>query len=129
MIMKKKWKTCGKSEKTLEENFDIVFESNIKVPCCIVVIGALHHGECKSDSEKDFVNLYNPHTGANVYFSWTVCLHKLGVTERGVPEKICFRAFFNFWLEFFAVHGFPTFWLEFQAAKIGFEADALGKKE
>ena len=36
--------TCGKSEKTLEENFDIVFESNIKVPCCIVVIGALHHG-------------------------------------------------------------------------------------
>ena len=75
------------------------------------------------------MNLYYPHTGANVYFSWTVCLHKLGVAERGVPEKIRFHAFFSFWLAFYAVHGFPTIWLEFQAAKIGFEADALGKKE
>ena len=110
-------KTCGKSEEALEENLNTVLESIIKISCVIVVIilkyilGCCHNMICLH------LNLYYAHAGADVNFSWTVCLHVLRVAEFGFPEKISFD--FNLAARFNVIP-LPV---------ISFEADALGEQE
>ena len=61
-------------------------------------------------------NLYNPHAGADMNFSWTVGLQVLWVAERGLSEKISFDCLL-------------TAGLNVVLAAVGFETNALGQQK